>query len=210
MQLNNWVSAYGINCSMLAEPIVRRHGRRGFNLIEISIVLAVIGLVIGGIYVAASALSENNRRLNLRKLVLQTALRVREVYAYQPYFTAPTDDQIKKLGLFPTVDDNKGAFLSVYGYKIRLADQNQCACGMQNFYLSFYGLPTDACIDLLSGLFGNGQAVLNAGLISAGAYPNNVTNISEGITPAKAAAVCINTSSWIPNTNEVSFVFSLH
>jgi hypothetical protein len=36
--------------------------RRGFNLIEAAIVLGVIGLVIGGIWVAAAAVTENRRK----------------------------------------------------------------------------------------------------------------------------------------------------
>jgi prepilin-type N-terminal cleavage/methylation domain-containing protein len=41
--------------------MTRRKKHRGFNLIESAIVLGVVGLLIGGIWVAASAVSENHK-----------------------------------------------------------------------------------------------------------------------------------------------------
>lgn len=41
--------------------------RRGFNLIEAAIVLAVVGLVIGGIWVAASAVTDHMKWVNTQK-----------------------------------------------------------------------------------------------------------------------------------------------
>lgn len=52
----------------LATPSPVRHQpatRRGFNLVEAAIVLGVVGLVIGGIWVAASALQKNMTINNL-------------------------------------------------------------------------------------------------------------------------------------------------
>lgn len=40
-------------------PALRR--KRGFNLIESAVVLGVVGLVIGGIWVASSAMIENHK-----------------------------------------------------------------------------------------------------------------------------------------------------
>ena len=42
-------------------PISARRSQKGFNLIEAAIVLGVVGLVIGGIWVAASAVSRQHR-----------------------------------------------------------------------------------------------------------------------------------------------------
>ncbi len=41
--------------------------RRGFNLVEAAIVLGVVGLVIGGIWVAASAVSSNQKLAEMTK-----------------------------------------------------------------------------------------------------------------------------------------------
>lgn len=45
--------------------------RTGFNLIEAAIVLAIVGLVIGGIWVAAAQISFHNRMNNLHQGMLQ-------------------------------------------------------------------------------------------------------------------------------------------
>lgn len=44
-------------------PLTHHHPHRGFNLIEAAIVLGVVGLVIGGIWVAAAA-HQNAFKLN--------------------------------------------------------------------------------------------------------------------------------------------------
>ena len=55
--------------------------KSGFNLIEIAIVLAVIGLVIGGIYIAAGAVSENSKQRTLQKQILTIVNNVRTIYS---------------------------------------------------------------------------------------------------------------------------------
>ena len=51
--------------------VVNRKSRRGFNLIEAAIVLGVVGLVIGGIWVAAAAVQQNLREADASKGLIQ-------------------------------------------------------------------------------------------------------------------------------------------
>ena len=44
--------------------------RRGFNLIEAAIVLAVVGLVVAGVWVAAAAISEKREINNVKDFIL--------------------------------------------------------------------------------------------------------------------------------------------
>lgn len=56
-------------------PVLRRRdSEQGFNLIEAAIVLGVIGLVIGGIWIAAASVQRNNRRAEIQS----TAIRLYE------------------------------------------------------------------------------------------------------------------------------------
>ena len=45
----------------LPPPAVTAHKKKGLNLIESAIVLGVVGLIIGGIWVAANAVSESQK-----------------------------------------------------------------------------------------------------------------------------------------------------
>ena len=142
-----------------------KNNKRGFNLIEIAIVLAVIGLVIGGIYVAASAVTENNRKQNTQKQLLQIVQNVRSVYATQATFTAPTYDQIKAMKIFPgDLQDTGTSFVNSYGGTVALT-----APTTQQFAVTFNGLSQGACIDLMTKGFGSTQNVSQIGLVAASA-----------------------------------------
>lgn len=65
---------------------INKAGRRGFNLIEAAIVLGVIGLVIGGIWVAAAAVQANLRKADASKGLIQIVQNVRNLY----YGQSPT------------------------------------------------------------------------------------------------------------------------
>lgn len=66
--------------------------QRGFNLIEAAIVLGVVGLVIGGIWVAAAAVQSNLRESDASKGLLQIVQNVRNLYYGQsPTTTTVTD-----------------------------------------------------------------------------------------------------------------------
>lgn len=55
----------------------------GFSLIETAIVLGVVGLVIGGIWVAAAAVSENRKQARLLEQIAYTTQQIARVYAGQ-------------------------------------------------------------------------------------------------------------------------------
>lgn len=61
-----------------------RSGGRGFSLIEAAIVLGVVGLVIGGIWVASSVLMERHRVLKAAEGVLQIIERTQRAYKGMP------------------------------------------------------------------------------------------------------------------------------
>ncbi len=58
--------------------------RKGFNLVEAAIVLGVIGLVIGGIWVAASSVQREIRRTAYAELLLDLRSRVAETWRGMP------------------------------------------------------------------------------------------------------------------------------
>ncbi len=68
------------------KTVATRKAKRGFNLIEAAIVLGVIGLVIGGIWVAAAAVQQNLRESDASKGLIQIVQNVRALY----YGQSPT------------------------------------------------------------------------------------------------------------------------
>lgn len=66
---------------MLVASLPCSRPRHGFNLIEAAVVLGVVGLVIGGIWTAASAVSVNIQNAQSARALLQTVYSIRHFYA---------------------------------------------------------------------------------------------------------------------------------
>lgn len=60
------------------------HQRRGFNLVEAAIVLGIVGLVIGGIWVAAANVQENLRISRAQQDVLSIISNLRSLFSTAP------------------------------------------------------------------------------------------------------------------------------
>ncbi len=67
--------------------MTRKNHKRGFNLIEAAIVLGVVGLVIGGIWVAAASV---NRRFKISRLSSDMFAIVQATHRLVPYANYPT------------------------------------------------------------------------------------------------------------------------
>ena len=57
--------------------------QRGFTLIEIAIVLTIVGLVIGGIWLAASTVLNNNKKSEAARQVIQIVQNTKNLFANQ-------------------------------------------------------------------------------------------------------------------------------
>ena len=179
--------------------------KRGFNLIEIAIVLAVIGLVIGGIYIAAGAVTDSNHRQELNKQLLQIVQNVRRVYRTQASFAVPSHADIAGLGLLPADmrDDGTNFYNSFSGGAWIGAGYT-----FQQFTVGFAGLPASACTDLATSNFGSAQIVNQMGLVDEanGTGWLGATAMADGVSPAEARSLC----SLSGNTNVIQLMFQLH
>ncbi len=59
----------------------RHNNKKGFSLVESAIVLGVVGLIIGGIWVAAAAIMENRKVTETEKGILTTATNMQRVFS---------------------------------------------------------------------------------------------------------------------------------
>lgn len=132
--------------------------RRGFNLVEAAIVLGVIGLVIGGIWVVASTVTEN-QRLNQAVTGVESMVRqYRNIYAGQGpasiqwgaswvntnLFTLPAG---WTRGGYPTNPWGSGVYIDTGG-----GNMGGCCGTNPDIEFYFYNVPRARCINLAMGL----------------------------------------------------------
>ena len=186
----------------MGKIIMDKSAKRGFNLIEIAIVLGVIGVVIGGIYVAAGAVRDNNRLQTTQGDIQQTVQNVRKAYTTRARFLGLTYAQTKTMNLMPAdMQDTGSSFSNVYDGATAFYYPGYD----QGFGIDFQKIPTAACVDLVSGSYGTGAAVKQAGLVDIGNGANDifsyVSTLSNGIPVTAARQLC--------TTTQLDFVFSL-
>ncbi len=167
--------------------------KSGFNLIEIAIVLAVIGLVIGGIYIAASAVNENFKQEKLQKQVLTIVNNVRTIYSDNraSAITTPSYAQLQILQIFPSDMPGDGVgFTNIYGGRTTLN-----FLGGVNFYVVLGTIPAQACIRLLVSMYGNSVATNSLWQSNAAYTGTGYLPLVSTITPAQAATICTTTAN---------------
>ena len=170
---------------------VKLKNQRGFTLVEVAIVLTIVGLVIGGIWLAASTVSNNQKKTALATDVLQIAQNIRNLYGNQSVTTGLDNAAAIAAGAIPAnLVTGTGTARNVFN---STADSTTIAAvGTTQFSIQMVGIPRDACIELLTGrLAQNEQSATRIGLVAAnggGAAPN----LAGGIDPTEAAATCPN------------------
>lgn len=78
--------------------------QKGFTLIEIAIVLTIVGLVIGGIWLAASTVLNNNRKSEATRQIIQIVQNVKNLFANQTGTNPAANfdqDVARDAGVFP-------------------------------------------------------------------------------------------------------------
>lgn len=125
---------------------------RGFSLIEAAIVLGVVGLIIGGIWVAASTVQENLRVKRTVEGVLHIASRGQESIPISIGVTAWTDitSSALNMGMIPNDWINGNNINNPFGYPVRIA----VGTGNSGFYIYIQGITESRCRRLLGHLAG--------------------------------------------------------
>ena len=171
------------------------NSKDGFNLIEAAIVLGIVGLVVGGIWAAASAAYENMRQQTASKNVLAFAQAIKNFYANSGVTTIATAEAtLINMGVVPK-DMVSGTNRINHPWTNHQNSIVNLTSANSLFTISFWGVPTTSCSALVSR---NGNS--SSGLIAAISVDGtNVTNYSNPTQCTSGSA----------GTKRVGFIFSI-
>lgn len=116
---------YGYNGEMMACPfsLIANKGRRGFNLIEAAIVLGVVGLVVGGIWVAAAAVTTSRNVTETAQGLLRVCTKSTQLFDSRSAPSGPDTvitSSALAAGVFPETWVNGGSVTSPIGGSVEL------------------------------------------------------------------------------------------
>lgn len=185
----------------------------GFTLIEAAIVLAIIGLVAGGIWVAASSVYENLRTSRASEQLLAAVQQIRSLHATQG--TIASGDVTVSLAqarvfpqdMFDSSTDTspanpwQGAVL-VYGVAAITGGLGP------GFWVIYNGLPQSSCIDMVARNTGQGRDTGMVGVnIAAAAVTTTPSGLGNETAPVSVSTAATDCSA--ATGNSVGFLFRL-
>jgi len=167
--------------------------KRGFNLIESAIVLGVVGLVIGGVWVAAAATKESMKVTDTINGVLFISRNVQRIISNRDAASLPDDTVLDStlIGVqaFPSNWVSGNTIKHPFGNQITVLNRNDG--GPLRFRIDLLQIPKATCITLITRMSGIARA------------PNRL----EDRTDIALAYVAVNWPS--PTLDTTSFPVSL-
>lgn len=137
--------------------------QRGFTLVELAIVLAIIGIVIAGIWAAAATVSRRNREAKATQYLLQIVQNVRSLYAKQQDNTDLTIQNLITAGAIPSeMVTSPTTAVTPWDTAVTV----DTASGPTVFTIVFARVPVASCIALLSKTATS--TYMDIGLVEAG------------------------------------------
>ena len=191
---------------------VKLKNQRGFTLIEIAIVLTIVGLVIGGIWLAASTVTTNNKSRQAQEQAVQIIQSIKNGFASQTGAapaTGVTTTVAKNAGWFPASSVRGGftshAFVSGTPSEDTIKVAAGASSGAGNTILLTFGtttnkFPVEACGALASTLSSssniNSLAIkqVNGSAVAATTTGNGANQTTTSSSYANAVNSCAGTT----------------
>jgi len=170
-------------CHSQLRGSLREQRRRGFNLIEAAIVLGVVGLVIGGIWVAASSV---NDKIKMNQAVAGVNIITKNVQGALHAFGTTTGQMAYSNPIYFTGADGYvlptgGYRQDPWGHDIGFDEHTSTT-----WFIGFYDLTVDRCIGLVSGV----SASYETNLLWRMDVPSGSSETTFPINVADAATFC--------------------
>jgi type II secretory pathway pseudopilin PulG len=177
----------------------RRRAVQGFNLIEAAIVLGIVGLVVGGIWVAATSVYANLRSKQATDNLLSIAQATRALYATSSTTTLANGTSMTAtlaqagaipsnvLGTTPALTTD-GNTVNPWGGNVAVFSTNNSTGTVSGgFQIQYTSVPSEACVDFMSRNTGTGRDVgmyhtvaVAAGAAGHTAIAGNAGNLLPG------------------------------
>lgn len=182
----------------------------GFNLIETTIVLMIVGLVISGVWMAGATVWNNMRKNDLTQQLMLIVTNVRNIYSGQSSLADMTPETLISAGAFPSDMLRNRAVWHAYNNRVVVSPTGTGLNDLR-FYIRFDNVPRDACIDILTKTSASEQIRRQIGLLSIQTQPGAPEPVRAPIPPSMAASMCggnnLPAESQIPIT--IQWVFDL-
>ncbi len=170
--------------------MTHQSAKRGFNLVEAAIVLGVIGLVIGGIWVAAASVQSNLRKTNAMTGLIQIATNTANLLKNHAYPAGPQIDittQMISAGALPGNFVDGTAGVNPFGGAVFVYIPNAASPQIR---VQFRSVPRDACIEFTTRAILNGLASLTVNSNLYSTFPVTLLAATNACTTGP------NTLSW--------------
>jgi prepilin-type N-terminal cleavage/methylation domain-containing protein len=177
-----------------------RTSNLGFNLIEVSIVLGIVGIIVGGVFAAYSSVSENNRLRKGADQVTMIVQQVRNAYANRNALESASgvDFTNALIGaeLIPMASVVNNTIKNAWGGNVLVTPETPAGSSANDgLNISFSGItPLSECRKFATNIFGLGRG---AGLYMIDSTP---VNQSTAISTVQAGSC---------GTDPVSFHYRL-
>jgi len=209
----------------------RRHtaSNKGFNLIEAAIVLGIVGLVVGGIWVAATSVYGNLRTKQSSDQLIQIVQGVRSLYATSRNIgvLAAVDmtPDVAHANVLPrdiltttpqaTLSTNT---INAWGGNVGVVAEN--AASATRFLVRFTAVPVAACKDFVMRNAGDSHDASMIGVVGSGggaaagaafAAPagGQILTPGVGMSSANADTECTSAAGGGNATRSIAFLFNL-
>lgn len=172
------------------------HGRRGMSLTEGIIGLSIAGVVLGGIWSAASITQRKAHTNETVTSLVQTIQNIRSLYSQQSRFTLSANEDIgarlREANVIPQkLLGNGGAIQTSWGHPIIITTGQ--AANSTEFRIRINGLDTEVCKAIATSFAAQAQAVgLNSLLVNSISYTNSSSPSLRELNPAVLPATCVN------------------
>ncbi|AOG02927.1 type 4 pilus major pilin [Bosea sp. RAC05] len=165
-------------------PIVRAAARvrRGLTLIEAAAVLGLLAIVVAGALLLFQSASTNSRVADAASQLANVQQTVRSTYAGQAGFSGLTNTTIAS-SLPSKMNVAGGGLRHAFNGSITVAPTNTGGGADSGFYITFAGVPAEACIKLATMDMGRAIVGLNFGTSPS-------TDTPPPIAPSTAQASC--------------------
>lgn len=134
----------------------RTHRKNGFNLIEAAVVLGVVGLVVGGIWVAAAATKESMKITDTINGVLFMSRNVQQLVSYRDAAGLSDDTVMDSMLIasqaFPASWVSGATINHPFGHQITVVNRNDG--GPLRFRLDLMQMSVSTCITLITRITG--------------------------------------------------------